>query len=54
MTRKGESFEALKQASADQAEQVAEMMKSTMQSIAPDLGINLDVDTTIGENWGEV
>lgn len=38
----------------EKAEEIAEMMRDVMESIAPDLGIRLDVDTTIGENWGEV
>lgn len=33
---------------------VAEMLKSTMENIYPELGVRLDVDVTIGDNWGEV
>lgn len=38
----------------EQAETVAEMLKETMETIYPDLGIRLDVDVHIGNNWGEV
>lgn len=38
----------------DNAEDVGEIMRSAMETIAPDLGIRLDVDVSIGENWGQV
>lgn len=38
----------------EQAEAVAELLKETMENIYPDLGIRLDVDVHIGDNWGEV
>lgn len=39
---------------AENAENVAKILQETMQSIAPDLGITLKVDVSIGKNWGEV
>lgn len=36
------------------AESVAKMMVETMESIKPDLGVNLKVDVSIGKNWGEL
>ncbi|MGB4966666.1 MAG: DNA polymerase I [Candidatus Saccharimonadales bacterium] len=36
------------------AEKVAEVLKTTMESIYPDLPVKLDVDTSIGTNWGEL
>ncbi len=36
----------------DNADKVAVILKSTMESIAPDLPIKLRVDVTMGENWG--
>lgn len=36
------------------AESVAKMMVSIMESIKPDLGVNLKVDVSIGKNWGEL
>lgn len=38
----------------DEAENVSEILKSTMESIAPDLPVKLQVDVSVGENWGEV
>jgi DNA polymerase-1 len=38
----------------ENAEKVSEILQETMQSIAPDLGIKLKVDVSIGKNWGEV
>jgi DNA polymerase-1 len=34
------------------ADQVSSLLKQTMESIAPELKIKLDVDVTVGENWG--
>jgi DNA polymerase-1 len=39
---------------AENAEQVAEILKTTMEGIAPDLGINLRVDVSTGKNWGQL
>jgi DNA polymerase I len=36
------------------AEKVAEIMDSTMENIAPELGVKLKVDVHIGKNWGEL
>lgn len=38
----------------DNAEKVSILLKETMEHIYPDLGVNLDVDVHVGENWGEV
>jgi DNA polymerase I-like protein with 3'-5' exonuclease and polymerase domains len=35
------------------AETIAEMLKEVMENIY-DLGVRLDVDTKIGDNWGEL
>jgi DNA polymerase I len=39
---------------AENAEQVAEILKSTMENVAPELKISLKVDVHIGTNWGEL
>lgn len=39
---------------ADKAEAVAKILKETMENIAPELEINLNVDVKIGQNWGEI
>ncbi len=36
------------------AEKIGEMMRETMESIKPDLGVNLKVDVSMGKNWGEL
>ncbi len=36
------------------AEAVSEILRETMESIAPNLGVRLQVDVTVGDNWGEV
>ena len=36
------------------AEKAAELLKTTMESIYPDLPVKLDVDTSTGTNWGEL
>ncbi|MDR2063669.1 MAG: hypothetical protein LBQ02_02665 [Candidatus Nomurabacteria bacterium] len=36
------------------AERVAEILKKTMEGIAPDLPVKLAVEVHVGENWGEV
>jgi len=38
----------------ENAEKVSKILVSTMESIAPDLGIKLKVDVGIGKNWGEL
>jgi DNA polymerase-1 len=38
----------------EDAEKVGAMMKETMESIYPELGVNLKVDVSIGKNWGEL
>lgn len=38
----------------EDSEAVGKMMKETMESICPDLGVNLKVDVSIGKNWGEL
>ncbi|MFT4532204.1 MAG: DNA polymerase-1 [Candidatus Saccharimonadales bacterium] len=37
-----------------QAEAVGEKMREIMESIKPDLGVNLKVDVDSGANWGEI
>ena len=36
------------------AETVSEILKSEMESVAPELPINLAVEVTVGKNWGEL
>ncbi len=36
------------------AEQTAEMLKNLMEGIYPELPVKLTVDTSIGQNWGEL
>jgi len=36
------------------ATKVGEILKETMESIAPELPIKLKVDVSVGKNWGEV
>lgn len=38
----------------ENADQVSEILVSTMESIAPELPIKLQVDVSVGKNWGEV
>jgi len=42
------------EAPKENAEQIAEILRSTMENIAPELGIALKVDVSIGANWGEL
>jgi len=35
----------------ENAEKVADMLKDTLENIAPQLGIYLKVDVNIGKNW---
>jgi DNA polymerase-1 len=36
------------------ADQVADLLKSTMESVAPELPVKLAVDVTRGHDWGEL
>lgn len=36
----------------DNAGRVSELLKTTMESIAPDLPVKLKVDVSVGDNWG--
>ena len=38
----------------ENADKIAEILRSTMENIAPQLGIKLKVDVSIGNNWGEL
>jgi DNA polymerase-1 len=38
----------------ENADKVSEILKTTMENIAPDLGIKLRVDVSVGDNWGEL
>ena len=38
----------------NQAEEVAKILKQTMESVAPELDIKLAVEVTTGQNWGEL
>ena len=44
----------LVECSAENADAVATILKETMETIAPDLGIKLRVDVSTGKNWGEL
>jgi len=39
---------------AENADKVTEILRSTMEGIAPNLGIKLKVDVSVGTNWGEL
>jgi len=39
---------------AENADEVAKILKTTMEEIAPELGISLRVDVSSGKNWGEL
>ncbi|MDB5161944.1 MAG: polA [Candidatus Saccharibacteria bacterium] len=39
---------------AENVDKVADILKNTMENIAPDLGIKLRVDVSTGKNWGEL
>lgn len=39
---------------AENADKVADLLKTTMEQIAPELDISLQVDVSIGKNWGEL
>jgi len=36
------------------AYQVSDILKSKMEAVAPELGVKLAVEVTIGKNWGEL
>jgi DNA polymerase-1 len=38
----------------ENAEKVADILKETMENIAPEIGVRLKVDVYIGKNWGEL
>ena len=38
----------------DKAEEVAEILKREMESVAPELKVKLAVEVTTGQNWGEL
>lgn len=38
----------------ENAQKVADLLREVMESIAPDLGVKLKVDISIGNNWGEL
>lgn len=38
----------------ENADKVAEILKTTMEEIAPELGISLRVDVSSGKNWGDL
>lgn len=44
----------LVEAPKENAEQIATILKETMESIAPELKIKFKVDVSIGANWGEL
>ena len=38
----------------ENTEKVADLLKQTMENIFPELGVRLQVDVTVGKNWGEL
>jgi len=38
----------------ENSQKVADLLKETMETIYPDLGVELKVDVSIGKNWGEL
>lgn len=44
----------LVEAPKDNGEKIAEILRETMESIAPELPVKLKVDVGIGKNWGEL
>ena len=44
----------LVEAPIENADKIAEILKNTMENIAPQLGIKLRVDVSIGKDWGEL
>ena len=39
---------------ASDADKVAEILKTKMEAVVPELAVKLVVDVTIAENWGEL
>jgi DNA polymerase-1 len=39
---------------AENADAVSEILRSTMEAVAPELAIKLKVDVSVGKNWGEL
>lgn len=39
---------------AENSDKISEILKTTMENIAPQLGIKLKVDVSVGKNWGEL
>lgn len=37
----------------ENADKVREILRDTMENIYPDFGVKLNVDTSVGKNWGE-
>ena len=38
----------------ENAEKITEILQDTMENIEPDIGVRLQVDVHVGDNWGEV
>ena len=38
----------------ENADEVAEILRTTMEAVAPELAVRLKVDVTIGDNWGDL
>jgi len=38
----------------ENADKIADILRDTLENIAPELGIKLKVDVTTGVNWGEL
>ncbi|HRN97096.1 MAG TPA: DNA polymerase I [Candidatus Saccharibacteria bacterium] len=38
----------------ENSDKISEILKTTMENIAPQLGIKLKVDVSVGKNWGEL
>ena len=39
---------------AENAEKIADILRDTLENVAPELHIKLKVDVTTGESWGEL
>jgi DNA polymerase-1 len=39
---------------AENADKISEILRDVMENIAPELGISLKVDVSVGKNWGEL
>lgn len=44
----------LVECAVDQADRVAEVLRTVMEGVAPELAISLKVDVSIGSNWGDL